>query len=331
MDKLLCPSRILLTRFSALILIFLLLSACGPIAAGTPTPQDESPNRDDLQAPTAELIPIEQVTDVPDHAETVTPQPEAVETSIQPNPAIEINPPAIPPDADLEALLGAEQTFEEADLLIKRPGQLSRIVSPFRVIAFVEPGPDNLVQVRLLGEDGRTLAEKKVRVMEYLGLDNGNMITDLEFEIEALSELGRVEVSVTDEFGRVKAYNSVDIILLSVGQSDRNYTPEHQERVVIQYPFAGFAAEGSTLLVTGLVRTSSNEPLGLTLTNESGSLVGEASASVVLSEEKGFGLFIGEIPYQVDSPTWIRLSIYVPGDRIPGIEFIKTMQLIISP
>ncbi|MEN8240719.1 MAG: hypothetical protein ABFS17_02265 [Chloroflexota bacterium] len=314
-----------------LVLIIYSVSGCAPVDAGLSATQAELPGPTEPGSPTAELIPVEEITNLPTHAQTATPMLQVVETSIQAAQEAEEQQPPTAPEPNLDSLFGEDPTFEQADLLVKQPGQYSQIVSPFRVIAYVVPGPDNRVQVRLLGEDGRTLAEKTVKVMEYLGLENGNMITDLEFEISSLAELGRIEFSVTDEFGRVKAYNSVDVILLSNGVHNRNYAPEVLERVIIQYPLENYMIEGNSLLVSGLVRTSSSQPLILTLTDETGRLIGEGSASVVLSDQQDFGLFIGEIPYQVDAPVWVRLSVLIPGTRIPGVEFIKTMELVISP
>jgi hypothetical protein len=315
-----------------LILLVFSMSACAPQPAATPElPENTLPPTEET-AQTPELVPVEEINNLPTHAPTTTSEDQPVETSIQME--AEIAGTSIPSEgqpSDLDQLIGSDAAFEEAELIIKRPGQLSRIVSPFRVIAYVDPGPDRRVQVALLGEDGRTLASKRVRAMEFLGLDNGNMITDLEFEIDALSELGRLEISVYDEFGRVKAMNSVNIILLSVGETDRNYTPEAQERIIIQYPLANYMVEGESLLVSGSVRTTSEKPLSLTLIDEQGNLVGQGESTVVLSDDQSSGLFIGEIPFSVDTPIWVRLSVAIPGDRISGFQYIKTLEMVISP
>ena len=285
----------------------------------------------DSAVPTSELVPVEQITDLPTHAATTTSEPQPAETSILSTSEALTSEPTEAAVVDFQALFDSDAAFEQAEILIKRPGHLSRMTSPFMVIAYVDPLEDRLVQVSLLGEDGRTLAEKKVKIMSFLGLDNGNMITELEYEVEGLSEVGRLEISVTDEFGRVQALNSVDLILLSMGETDRNYTPAVQERIIIQYPMDNYMVQGDTLLVSGLVRTTTEQALSLTLVDEEGRLVGEGSASVVLSDEQDYGLFIGEIPYQVDAPIWVRLSVAIPGTRIPGIEYIKTMETVISP
>jgi hypothetical protein len=317
-----------------LILLAFSLYACAPQPQPTATPQlpaSTSPSTEEI-AETPELVPVEEINNLPTHAPTTTIENQLVETSIQME--AEIAGTTIPPaeqPSDLDQLMGSDAVFEEAELIVKRPGQLSRIVSPFRVIAYVDPGPDRRVQVTLLGEDGRTLASKRVRAMEFLGLDNGNMITDLEFEIDVLSELGRLEISVYDEFSRVRQMNSVNLILLSVGETDRNYTAEAQERIIIQYPLANYMVEGESLLVSGSVRTTSEKPLSLTLIDEQGNLVGQGEATVVLSDDQSSGLFIGEIPFSVDTPIWVRLSVAIPGDRIPGHEYIKTLEMVISP
>jgi hypothetical protein len=319
-------------KLLVLILLVLAFAACAPQPAAAPERLEYTAAPTEELEQTPELVPVQQITNLPTHAPTTTSEDQPVETSIQADAAIAGT--SIPPDeqpSDLDQLIGPDAVFEEAELIIKRPGQYSRIISPFMVIAYVDPGPDRRVQVDLLGEDGRTLASKRVRAMEYLGLDNGNMITDLEFDISALSELGRLEVSVFDEFGRIKLQNSVDLILLSVGETDRNYTPEAQERIIIQSPLANYMVQGNMLLVSGSVRTTSEQPLTLTLIDEAGNLVGQGEAAVVFSGDQTSGLFIGEVPFNVDTPIWVRLSVAIPGERIPGHEYIKTVEMVISP
>jgi hypothetical protein len=319
-------------KLLVLILLVLAFAACAPQPAAAPERLEYTAAPTEELEQTPELVPVQQITNLPTHAPTTTSEDQPVETSIQADAPIAGT--SIPPDeqpSDLDQLIGPDAVFEEAELIIKRPGQYSRIISPFMVIAYVDPGPDRRVQVDLLGEDGRTLASKRVRAMEYLGLDNGNMITDLEFDISALSELGRLEVSVFDEFGRIKLQNSVDLILLSVGETDRNYTPEAQERIIIQSPLANYMVQGNMLLVSGSVRTTSEQPLTLTLIDEAGNLVGQGEAAVVFSGDQTSGLFIGEVPFNVDTPIWVRLSVAIPGERIPGHEYIKTVEMVISP
>lgn len=311
--------------------MLLILTACTTLQPAATLPASNTSIPTDSPVPTSELVPVEQVTDLPTHAPTSTAEEQPVATSILVSPEADQGDTAAESQNELDLLLGEAAAFGEADLVIKRPGHLSRITSPFLVIAYTQPGPDRLVQVTLLGEDGRILDSKKVRATEYLLMDNGNMVTELSFQVEGLSEVGRLEVSVTDEFGRVLAYNSVDLILLSEGVTDRNYTPQAQERIIIQYPLANYMVQGDTLLVSGLVRTSSEQPLTLNLIDESGNLIAEGSASVVLAETGVYGLFIGEIHFDVSEAVWVRLAVAIPGERIPGYEYIKTMELVISP
>jgi hypothetical protein len=324
-------SRFISIQVISVIWLAFLLHGCIPAPASQTEPPMDTPLPTDSQVPTSELVPVEQITDLPTHAATTTSEPQPVETSILASPDAATSIPDNNGGADLESLFDSDASFGESEVLIKRPGSLSRLASPFLVIAYVEPWPDRLVQVTLRGEDGRILNEKKVKVMQFLGMDNGNMITELDFQVEGLSEVGRLEISITDEFGRVQAYSSVDLILLSMGETDRNYMPEVQERIIIQYPLDNYMVQGNSLLVSGMVRTTTEQPLTLNLIDEDGRLVGQGSASVVLAEDGQFGLFIGEIPYQVDAPIWVRLAVAIPGKRIPGIEYIKTMEMVISP
>ncbi len=58
------------------------------------------------------------------------------------------------------------------------------------------------------------LAERKFEILPYDDPVNGNVITDLEFTIEGMNEVGRLELKAYDQFGRLRALNSVNLILL---------------------------------------------------------------------------------------------------------------------
>jgi len=51
----------------------------------------------------------------------------------------------------------------------------------------------------------------------------------------------------------------------------------------------------------------------------------------LIPEDSPYGLFAGEIHYTISKPTWVRLVIRVPGARIPGTAYIKTMEILLNP
>lgn len=274
-------------------------------------------------------VPVSEVTNLPEHAPTITPDENASSGQLFPETqeaaAIEEAP------VDLSSVVDSEAIFPEGEIKIFRPGPFSLVSSPFHVSANLAPGQNDEVHLRLVGEDGRTLAQHTIRVFPFEGATTHPMGMDIVFEIQAMSELGRLEISVMDEFGRPRAMNSVDLILLSTGTSKRNYAGDLLEEVVINYPTSNFMVQGDLLLVSGLVRTRSEEPISIEIIDETGTVIGSADAAVLLTEDSDHGIFAGEIEYTVTSPTWVRLVVSVSGERIPGIVYIKTIEVLIGP
>jgi hypothetical protein len=293
-------------------------------------------------ATSAEQNPTDVEADLPPEAETATPAgPTATPTAItmptaQPAQATESSstditaPDSIPTlDSTAEA---QSEGFGTAPINILQPGQFSRIISPIRVIANVQTGDDLQVQMALYGEDGRVVANKTLYANPYDDPLNGNFITDIEFSIPVLAEAGRLELKVLDQFGRIKALNSVNLILLSTPPNDRNYAPEGDERIQLQLPFPGQTEiEGSPLLVSGLVRTEADNPLDIWLMDESGTTLGKTAAAVVFSPGSEYGQFIGEITYEVSQPTRVLMILAISDSRIPGYTYVKSLDLLLTP
>ncbi len=278
-------------------------------------------------------VPVSDVTNLPGHAPTNTPPDTPDETGNDNQPFSEAVTPGAEEEApvDLSTLVNPDDPFPLGEILIFKPGPYSLLSSPFRISANVAPGPNNEVHIRLVGEDGRVLMQSTIQVYPFAGASTHTMGMEIVFEIQAMSELGRLEISVMDEFGRPKAMNSVDLILLSTGTSKRNYAGDLLEEVVINYPTSNIMVQGNSLLVSGLVRTRSEEPLKLELIDETGAVIVSADAAVLLPEDSEHGIFAGEIEYTVTTPTWVRLVISVPGERIPGTAYIKTIEVLIGP
>ncbi len=225
-----------------------------------------------------------------------------------------------------------------AEIVILRPGQLSRHTSPIRVLANLSNEIDAEATITLYGEDSRVLAQRNYNVLPYPDPVNGNVILEMEFQIEALAETGRLEIKTFDTFGRLRALNSIYLILLSRGITDRNYAPEAGERIQLQIPFPGQTeVEGGRLFLSGLVRLTpppedgNPRPLTVQLINEQGEILSDGSASVVLPPGSPIGQFVAEIPYQVESPTNVLLTIGIEEGRLPGFTYIKTFPLVLKP
>jgi len=310
-----------LIRFFAQI-AFVLLAGCAPIGEpGSPAQNSAAATPDAL----------------PDEA---TPEPTAAETAaptntpaLLPTSGIEIEEPTFGQTGSTPADQSpAKVNFGTAEIAIIRPGQLSRHTSPIRLIVNLRPGPDRLVEVTLYGEDGRIILQESDYAHPFEDPVNGNLIKDLDFSIDGLAETGRLEMKVYDSFGRLKALNSVYLILLSGGITERNYAPETEERILLQLPFPDqLEIHSSPIFISGLVRTESETPLFVSLVDEQGETAGEGRASIVHPGSAEVGQFVGEIPYTVTQPTTALLTFGLEEGRIPGFTYVRTIEVTLYP
>jgi hypothetical protein len=324
------------------------LAGCGPAAPFvTPIPEEmiptviaqtaaaaqgglsevaESPLAAETDSEATDVLPTHQPTNSPEVEEQSTQA--AAESPVVVTELIDTPVPADPLHPDLADI-------PEAEIKIFRPGPLSRVASPFRVVADLPPGPepDFLVKVELIGEDGMVLVRKLVRVPLPTGTTRTTFVTDIEFEIRAVAEAGRILISTEDEFGRIKALASTPLILVADGESDLEVYQDTLENIIIQQPqpFRMIESAEGILLVTGLARQDGDSALLIELIDENGKVVGFGNAPYIVPEEGPYGLFVGEVKYIVAEPTWVRLQVKTQGERVPGFTHITTMEVVVSP
>ena len=304
------------------LLLLILLAACAPL---TPAPSQP--------APTQLLLDAIQLAPEADPTAEFDSQPEAVPTlPVNKIPDPQVLPLDTAPSGELVLIPGT------AEIAILRPGQYSRLFSPIRLIASFSNETDTTALITLYGEDGRVLADRKFEILPYDDPVNGNLITDLEYTIEGMNEVGRLELESADPYGRLRALNSVYLILLASEPDDRNYAPEDGERILQQIPFPGQTeVEGGALFLSGLVRftptaqSSDPEPLVIHLIDENGEIVAQGRASVVLTSGGLIGQYVAEIPYQVNQPTPVLLTFGIIEGRLPGPSYVKTFPITLLP
>lgn len=217
-----------------------------------------------------------------------------------------------------------------AAIQIKNPGPMSRIVTPLQVRANVRPGPDGRVRMELLGEDGRLLVRKIIN----FGPEKGWVFVSdaLDFEITAAAETARLVISTYDTYGRLNSLDAVEIILLSLGEDDLNPPGSDQEPVIVLEPLPNKLIQGGTLLVSGLTRLPAEMPLLVELVTAQGKVVGYRLAGIPLDPQDGYVPFTVDVPYDVESPTWARLTIRQESSgRIPGTVYTTSLEVLLSP
>ena len=157
------------------------------------------------------------------------------------------------------------------------------------------------------------------------------LLVDLTLEISGVSELGRLQITTADEFGRPKSIMSVDVILLNSGTSDLNMVTDFLAHVMIKDPKAGDLIQGGTLIVSGAARPTTDQSFLAELIAEDGRVVGQRLFDADSGVDIEFRPFFVEIPYTVTEPTRVRLVIRERSDRIPGKIYLISMEILISP
>jgi hypothetical protein len=219
-----------------------------------------------------------------------------------------------------------------ATVLLYNPGPLSKETSPIQLSASLQPGPGGSVLIELVGEGGRNLYRKLIR---YTTQDWVLISEDVDFNIAAAAEAARLQISTQDAEGRLMALASVDLLLLSVGEDDLNPPTDLLEPLIIREPLPNTLIMGGKVVVTGLARTSGDQPLLVELINPEGSVVGYRQAVTTLPFDpwatQGYATFRAEVPYSVEGATWVRLAVSAFEDNLTGATHLSSVLILLGP
>jgi hypothetical protein len=214
---------------------------------------------------------------------------------------------------------------------ILNPGPLSKIISPIRLHAYLLPGTDDKVRVVLYGEDGRVLVQRIIRY-DAPPETKVNIKLDLPFEIPGVAETGRLEITTRDEYGRLIALASTDVILLTKGDTDINPPTDLYEKIVVEEPLPNILIQGGRIIVKGYTRCVESDRLYVEIVNYRGDVVGSKFVGISKKElGLGYRFYAGEVPYQVGTGTWVRVQISALDDDLSGITHTSSVRVLISP
>ncbi len=306
----------------------LVLNQCAVFSPATiPTliPAEDVPT---VIALTSQALIAAAASPTPEH----TPTPTEISISL-PTPT---NPPSHSPTAGPTATQAASPTppapFEipYAEIQIMSPGALSRISSPLKLHLFLTPGHNGRVRVELFGEDGRLMYRHLFVSTQFPGVQT-NIHTEIDFEIIGVAEMGRLVVSTDDEYGRVKELATSEVFLLGYGESEINPSGDHLAPIIIQEPVADVLIQGKNLIVSGLARTHPDHVVLVELITTDRKLIGNRVASVAAEPEGGHRAFFAEVPYSVETPTWVRVTVSELGQKWSGAVQLASTTVLLSP
>ena len=246
------------------------------------------------------LTPEQPPTDTPEPTLTPTPMPTSTPTTIP--------------------------WHKSAAIQIFSPGPMSKVVSPITLRMKMVSGESEKIQIDLYGEDGRLLSRnlKGLRTSR----DGVDQSIKIPFEIRAAAELGRITVSTKDKAGRLQSLSSVRVLLLSTGTNEINPPGNPSEPVGVVSPLLKESASGGVLNVRGDVWPFNLEPVILELIDPAGTSIGLRIFTVESIQPQ---LFETTILYEVTEPVMARLTLRQNDDRIPGLFYLYSQEVLLNP
>ncbi|MGZ9133473.1 MAG: hypothetical protein ACXW35_13050 [Nitrospira sp.] len=216
---------------------------------------------------------------------------------------------------------------DPAAIQIFAPGPMSKVVSPITLRMNIVVGESEKVQIDLYGEDGRLLTRNVKRGVPPSGKGVPQQIK-VPFEIRAAAEVGRLTVSTTDEAGRMQSLNSVRVLLLSTGINEINPPGNPSEPVGVFSPLEEGLISGGVLNLRGDIWPFNLNPVILELVGPDGKSMG---LRILNMDHLNPQLFETTIPYKISEPTSARLTIRQDDDRIDGLFYVYSQEVLLNP
>ena len=244
--------------------------------------------------------------------------------------AIPTDTPVPPPSSSIPIVTLVPTAAPEAprpSIYILSPGEMSKVVSPIILKSYVRPGAKGQIQVELLGEDGRLLTRRSIR-RESILVEGAYISTEIPFETRAAAEIGRVQISTKDEFGRPLEIASIHLLLLSVGENDINIGDAPYARAVFFYPTTKTEIYGGTLPIIGEMQAYNANPVILELLDEDGKTLGLRTLSLTAGSREYFET---SILYKVEEQVEARLVIRQADEDFEGRVYLHSQIVSLNP
>jgi len=215
------------------------------------------------------------------------------------------------------------------------PGPASSLASPFNLQVMLVSGESEIVQVDLLGEDGRVLQRDLESVTRNLKGIFRKFV--LKFEIRAVSEAGYIRISSKDDFGRIQALNTMPVLLYSIGSTQIN-PPGNMiyERVMVEGLKEKVDFYAGEVSLKGRIWPFNDQPMFVELILPNGKLI---SATRILTfdgiETQSFETTLS---YKVAEPTLARLTfrqdnplLGVTDPELAKYVYVYSVEVTLNP
>jgi hypothetical protein len=215
---------------------------------------------------------------------------------------------------------------DPAAIQIVSPGPMSKVISPISLKMHIIVGGSGKLQIDLYGEDGRLLTRNVKKTPP--GGKGVDQLIKIPFEIRAPAEVGRITVSTLDKAGRIQSLNSVRVLLLSSGNNEITTPGNPSEPVGVFNPSPKEPVTGGVLNLRGDIWPFNLNPVIFELIGPDGKSLG---LRIINVDQLNPQLFETTIPYKVFVPTQARLTIRQDDDRINGLFYVYSQEVLLNP
>jgi hypothetical protein len=203
---------------------------------------------------------------------------------------------------------------------------MSKVVSPIPLYMHIIAGDSGKAQIDLYGEDGRLLTRNVKKIPP--GGKGVDQAIKVPFEIPGTAEVGRLTISTLDKQGRIQSLNSVRLLLLSSGNNEITPPGNPSEPIGVFSPEAEEPISGGVVRVKGDVWPFNLNPVVFELIDPEGKSI---ALRIVSVKDINPQLFETTLPYKVFVPTVARLTIRQDDDRISGLFYVYSQEILLNP
>ena len=317
-------------RLTPLLLMLLLLVACGQSDSTTPTTvPDTATSVASTPTGAADASPTTAPAASPTDAATLeaatTPTAEGGAGAGGSTP----EPTGLPAAT---ITVPADERPAEARL-IAQPLPGAFVQSPLTVSGQSDPTFEQMLIVRLLNADGSEIAKEPITIQADVG-QRGDYSLETPFNVDLPTQALLQVYSESAMDGAIEHLASAFVVLIpddmepSEGERIEN---AELERLWIKSPSNGETISGGTVVLEGFGLASFEQTLQVTLTAEDGTVLGEQSIIVQSGELGRPGPFSAEIPYRISGTTTARLSVIDNSPAANDIVHLNSVIVTLEP
>ncbi len=296
-----------------------------------------NPSSIKIKTATTTNLPDEVLTPIPAQAQTLNEAEVENEPPVISIPATNtMTPSSTPSPTNTPRTYWSYVTFTPTPstsfFRINNLGPFSYVTSPIYPEALVSAGEDGLVIVELIGEGGRSITRENINYTNYIGQRFG-IAPEVDFQLESLSEYGRLIIYTKDRFSRMMNLTSVELILLEMGSDSITAPKDDTNPIIFRQPIEFDVIKGGVIQISGVARKLSDSPIIIECIDRDGNLVGDTLVDIDTPTDLVSHVpFEALLPYTVSERTNVRFTFRQDSTtRLPGTIYLSSFEIILAP